>query len=133
MHESAMPATPSVPARRPEGLPYAAHAARAVRPGPPAGPARPARSARPVAAPASVRALLARAIVAWLDPIEPAPPRTGAPRAAPGYAAFDAPTYRRRGLRIAGLEPDDAPAAGSIVTRDESNACSTDSPRCATT
>ncbi len=123
-----MPATLSVPTRRPEGPPHAARAVRPVRPGPPAHPVRPV-----AAAPAPMRALLARAIVAWFEPIDPARRRAAPPRAAPGYAAFDAPTYQRRGLTIAGLEPDDAPAAGSIVTRDASNACSTDSPPRATT
>jgi hypothetical protein len=102
--------------------------------------ARPDRVAGPIsAAPAPLRALLSRALVALLDPLDPTDPgpgRTGPGCRAPGYAAFDAPTYQRRGLRIAGLE-DDAPAAAAagraIATRASSSACSTDRPSRSTT
>lgn len=55
-------------------------------------------------------ALLSDAVLALLDPPQaPTRPRPAASRApAGGYAAFEAPTYQRRGIRIAGL---DAPAA----------------------
>ena len=85
------------------------------------------------AAPRPLLDLLARAVLAVLDPIDPAPVRPAPGRVTPRYAAFDAPTYQRRGLRIAGLEDDpgaSAPIAPArtIVTRASSRACSTDSP-----
>lgn len=67
------------------------------------------------AAPRPLLDLLSRAVLALLDPIEPSPVRPAPGRVPPRYAAFDAPTYQRRGLRIAGLDDEvddqvDAPA-----------------------
>lgn len=63
-------------------------------------------------APRPLRALLSDALAALLDPLEdaPRPAPAGARPPAGGYAAFESPTYLRRGIRIAGLEALDAPA-----------------------
>ena len=69
--------------------------------------------AHPVhAAPRPLLDLLSRAMIALFDPIEPVPRRsTPATRTGAGrWAAFDAPTYQRRRLRIAGLDDDDGSA-----------------------
>ena len=67
----------------------------------------------PVAAvPRPLLALFSDAVLELLDPSRPperaARSATGGGR---GYAAFEAPTYQRRGIRIAGL--DDAPVAAT--------------------
>ncbi|MFN9773806.1 MAG: hypothetical protein ACK54X_14440 [Burkholderiales bacterium] len=66
--------------------------------------------------------LLSRAVLALLDPIDPSPVRPAPGRVPPRYAAFDTPTYQRRGLRIAGLgdavdapEPALSPPRGSTL------------------
>ncbi len=81
-------------------------------------------------------ALFSDAVLEWLDPSRPS---VAIARAAVGgvgaYAAFEVPTYQRRGIRIAGL--DEAPVAatvpgtGPIVTRVSASAWSTARPsRC---
>jgi hypothetical protein len=75
-----------------------------------------------VAAARPLLALFSDAVLELLDPQRP-PERIARPvaGAAGGYTAFEAPTYQRRGIRIAGL--DDAPLAamacgtGPIATR----------------
>lgn len=67
--------------------------------------------AHPVqAAPRALLELLSRAAFALLDPVDPAPRprRPGAGIVPERYAGFDAPTYQRRRLRIAGLECEQA-------------------------
>lgn len=62
--------------------------------------------------------LLSRAVLALLDPIDPSPARPSPGRVPPRYAAFDAfdaPTYQRRGLRIAGLD-DEVDALESVIS-----------------
>ena len=79
------------------------------------------------AAPRPLLALFSDAVLELLDPQRP-PERIvrSAVGAAGGYAAFEAPTYQRRGIRIAGL--DEAPVAstasgtGPINTRASSAA-----------
>ncbi len=68
----------------------------------------------PVAA--ASRPLLALFSDAVLELLDPSAPPEHASRSAAGgsrgYAAFEAPTYQRRGIRIAGL--DDAPATATV-------------------
>jgi hypothetical protein len=77
----------------------------------------------PVAtAPRPLLALFSDAVLELLDPSRPpertAPSATGGGR---GYAAFEAPTYQRRGIRIAGLDDAlvaaTAPSAAPVATR----------------
>jgi hypothetical protein len=71
------------------------------------------------AAPRPLLELLSRAAIALFDPIDPAPPRA-APGARPCvrcYAAFEAPTYQRRRLRIPGLVDADLPAPAGPPVR----------------
>jgi hypothetical protein len=60
------------------------------------------------AAPRPLFALLSDAMLALLDPpgagTSPVPGARSASPSVGGYAAFEAPTYQRRGIRIAGLE-----------------------------
>lgn len=64
------------------------------------------------AAPRPLFALFSDVALELLDPQRP-PERIARPvaGAAGGYAAFEAPTYQRRGIRIVGL--DDAPVAAT--------------------
>jgi hypothetical protein len=63
------------------------------------------------AAPRPLLELLSRAMNALFDPIEPAPRRSSCAGGAPAgrWACFETPTYRRRRLRIVGLEDDVEP------------------------
>lgn len=72
-------------------------------------------------------ALFSDAVLELLDPSGPPERRArSAAGGGRGYAAFEAPTYQRRGIRIAGL--DEAPAAatapgtGPIATRASASA-----------
>ncbi len=60
--------------------------------------------------------LLTEVAISLLSPREPAAPGRIGVRAAPSgrYAAFDAPTWQRRGLRIPGLEPERGTMPASV-------------------
>lgn len=68
-----------------------------------------------LAAPRPLLDRLSDALVAMLDPGAPSAAPVPRDVPAPGrYAAFDAPAYQRRGIRIPGLEAErDAAAAGA--------------------
>ncbi len=77
-------------------------------------------AAHPVhAAPRPLLDLLSRAMIALFEPIEPAPYRRSpvAPAGAGRWSGFDASTYQRRRLRIAGLEDEDGRGPGDPVVR----------------
>ncbi len=90
------------------------------------------------AAPRPLLVLFSDAVLEWLDPSRPSGAAAGSAVGAGGaYAAFEVPTYQRRGIRIAGLDESPvaatAPGAGPIATRASASACSTARPsRCST-